>query len=62
MRMYVRGGPSSGIKKSTRCEKFDDAKEFAISWYEDRLLEKRAFKDFESKSFSQKSSKKTKND
>ena len=52
VRMYVRGGPSSGIKKSTRCEKFDDAKEFAISWYEDRLLEKRAFKDFESKSFS----------
>ena len=52
MRMYVRGGPSSGIKKSTRCEKFDDAKEFAISWYEDRLLEKRTFKDFESQSFS----------
>ena len=45
VRMYVRGGPSSGVKKSTRCEKHSDAEEFAINWYEERLLEKREFKE-----------------
>jgi hypothetical protein len=42
--MYVKGGPSSGIKKSTRCEKFNEAVEFAKEWYEDRILEQRAFR------------------
>jgi hypothetical protein len=41
VRMYLKGGPSSGVKKSTRCEKLSDAKEFAINWYEDRLSEKK---------------------
>jgi hypothetical protein len=41
VRLYIRGGPSSGVKKSTRCENLKDAEEFAITWYEDRLLEKR---------------------
>ena len=34
--MYIPGGPSSGVKKSTKCERFSDA-EFAKEWYEDRL-------------------------
>jgi len=42
VRLYIRGGPSSGVKKSTRCENLKDAEEFAITWYEDRLLEKRS--------------------
>ena len=52
VRMYIRGGASSGVKKSTRCVKLAHAEEFAITWYEDRLLEKRAFKDIGSQSFS----------
>ena len=40
--MYIPGGPSSGVKKSTKCEKFSDAAEFAKEWYEDRLLDQRA--------------------
>ena len=51
VRMYVRGGPSSGVKKSTRCEKIKDAEEFAIDWYVDRLLEKRQFKEGGASSF-----------
>ncbi|MFP6708399.1 MAG: phage integrase SAM-like domain-containing protein [Alphaproteobacteria bacterium] len=42
--MYISGGPSSGVKKSTRCEKFSDAEDFAINWYKERLIEKREFK------------------
>ena len=42
VRMYIKGGPSSGVKKSTRCEKFSDAVEFAKDWYETKLLEKRS--------------------
>ncbi|MDP7227667.1 MAG: phage integrase SAM-like domain-containing protein, partial [Alphaproteobacteria bacterium] len=42
--MYISGGPSSGVKKSTRCEKFSDAEDFAVNWYEERLIEKREFK------------------
>jgi hypothetical protein len=45
VRMYISGGPSSGVKKSTRCEKLSDAEDFAINWYEERLLEKREFKE-----------------
>ena len=52
VRMYIRGGPSSGVKKSTRCEKLTDAKDFAINWYEERLLEKRAFRKGGSETFS----------
>ena len=44
VRMYISGGPSSGVKKSTRCEKFSDAEDFAVNWYEERLIEKREFK------------------
>ena len=40
--MYIPGGPSSGVKKSTKCERFSDAAEFAKEWYEDRLLDQRA--------------------
>ena len=35
VRLYIRGGPSSGVKKSTRCENLKDAEEFAITWYEE---------------------------
>lgn len=52
VRMYLRGGPSSGVKKSTRCEKFYDAQEFAINWYEERLIEKREFKQRGANTFS----------
>ena len=41
VRMYLKGGPSSGVKQSTRCENFKDAVEFAKDWYEVKLLEKR---------------------
>ena len=51
VRMYIRGGPSSGVKKSTRCEKLNEAKEFAINWYEERLLEKRRFADIGAENF-----------
>jgi len=51
VRMYLKGGPSSGVKKSTRCEKLSDAKEFAINWYEERLIEKRRFANIGSNSF-----------
>ena len=51
VRMYIRGGPSSGVKKSTRCEKLSEAKEFAINWYEERLLEKRRFADIGAENF-----------
>ena len=44
VRMYIRGGPSSGVKKSTRCVNLADAESFAINWYEERLLEKRNFR------------------
>ena len=44
VRMYLSGGPSSGVKKSTRCENLQDAENFAINWYEERLLEKREYK------------------
>ena len=40
--MYIPGGPSSGVKKSTKCERFSDAAEFAKEWYEDQLLDQRA--------------------
>ena len=52
VRMYMPGGPSSGVKKSTRCENLADAEDFAINWYEDRLLEKRAFRKGGSETFS----------
>jgi len=51
VRMYLKGGPSSGVKKSTRCEKLSDAKEFAINWYEESLLEKRRFTNIGAESF-----------
>ena len=51
VRMYIKGRASSGVKKSTRCEKLSDAKEFAINWYEERLLEKRRFAEIGAESF-----------
>ena len=39
--IYILGGPSSGVKKSTKCERFSDAAEFAKEWYEDRLLDQK---------------------
>ena len=51
VRMYIKGGASSGVKKSTRCEKLSEAKEFAINWYEERLLEKRRFADIGAENF-----------
>lgn len=44
VRLYMKGGPSSGIKKSTRCEKYTEAVAFAKDWYEERLLERRQFR------------------
>ena len=51
VRMYIKGRASSGVKKSTRCEKLSDAKDFAINWYEERLLEKRRFTNIGAESF-----------
>jgi hypothetical protein len=51
VRMYIRGGPSSGVKKSTRCLHLSDAEDFAINWYEERLLERRNKKFIEEQSF-----------
>ena len=50
VRMYVRG--RGLVKKSTQCEKLADAKHFAITWYEDLLLEKRAYQAIGAESFS----------
>jgi hypothetical protein len=44
VRLYMKGGPSSGVKKSTGCEQYADAVDFAKNWYEERLLEKRDFR------------------
>ena len=40
------------VKKSTQCEKLADAKHFAITWYEDLLLEKRGYQAIGAESFS----------
>jgi hypothetical protein len=39
------------VKKSTGCELLNDAKEFAKDWYEDRILERRTYRDFGVQSF-----------
>ena len=39
------------VKKSTRCERLPDAKEFAKNWYEERVLERRNHKVIEKPSF-----------
>ena len=49
VRMYMRG--RGLVKKSTQCEKLADAKHFAITWYEDLLLEKRAYQAIGAESF-----------
>ncbi|MDP6873910.1 MAG: hypothetical protein QF521_10305 [Alphaproteobacteria bacterium] len=49
VRMFIYG--RGIVKKSTRCERLSDAREFAISWYEDRLLEKKQHKAIGSQSF-----------
>ncbi|MDP6066581.1 MAG: site-specific integrase, partial [Alphaproteobacteria bacterium] len=51
VRMYIPGGPSSGVKKSTRCERIPDAEEFAINCYEERLLEKREYRELGANTF-----------
>jgi hypothetical protein len=51
VRMYIKGGPSSGVKKSTRCLHLSDAEDFAKNWYEERLLERRNNKFIEEQSF-----------
>ncbi len=50
--MYIKGGPSCGVKNSTRCEKFNEAVEFAKEWYEDRILDQREYRTRGGKSFS----------
>ncbi|HHZ67684.1 MAG TPA: hypothetical protein EYN52_07220 [Alphaproteobacteria bacterium] len=50
VRMYMRG--RGLVKKSTQCEKLADAKHFAITWYEDLLLEKRGYQAIGAESFS----------
>ena len=37
--MYIKG--RGFVRKSTKCEKMHDAKEFAGDWYEDRIVEKK---------------------
>ena len=49
VRMFIYG--RGIVKKSTRCEKLGDAREFAISWHEGRLLEKKQHKAIGSQSF-----------
>ena len=39
------------VKKSTRCERLIDAKDFAKDWYEERVLERRNHKVIEEQSF-----------
>ena len=39
------------VKKSTQCELLNDAKEFAREWYEDRVIERRTYRDFGEQSF-----------
>ena len=48
--MYVPAR-SRFVKKSTRCERLPDAKEFAKVWYEERVLERRNHKVIEKQSF-----------
>ena len=43
VQMYMKGGSLSGVKKSTKCEKFDGVVNFAINWCEERLIEKREY-------------------
>ena len=48
--MYV-SARSRFVKKSTRCERLIDAKDFAKDWYEERVLERRNNKVIEEQSF-----------
>ena len=48
--MYVPAR-SRFVKKSTRCERLIDAKDFAKDWYEERVLERRNHKVIEEQSF-----------
>ena len=48
--MYVPAR-SRFVKKSTRCERLIDAKDFAKDWYEERVLERRNNKVIEDQSF-----------
>ena len=48
--MYVPAR-SRFVKKSTRCERLPDAKEFAKVWYEERVLERRNHEVIEKQSF-----------
>jgi len=48
--MYVPAR-SRFVKKSIRCERLPDAKEFAKNWYEERVLERRNHKVIEKQSF-----------
>ena len=48
--MYVPAR-SRFVKKSTRCERLIDAKDFAKNWYEERVLERRNHKVIEEQSF-----------
>ena len=49
VRMYIKG--RGFVKKSTRCVKYRDAREFAIDWYEERIIEKKSNKVIEKQSF-----------
>jgi hypothetical protein len=48
--MYVHAR-SRFVKKSTRCERLIDAKDFAKDWYEERVLERRNNKVIDEQSF-----------
>jgi hypothetical protein len=48
--MYVPAR-SRFVKKSTRCERLVDAKNFAKEWFEKRVLERRNHKVIEEQSF-----------
>jgi hypothetical protein len=48
--MYLKG--RGFVRKSTRCERFADAREFASDWYEERVTERRTHKETGGLSFS----------
>ena len=48
--MYITG--RGFVKKSTRCLHLNDAKDFAVNWYEERIVEKRTYRSIREFSFS----------
>jgi hypothetical protein len=48
--MYVKN--RGFVRKSTRCEKIADAREFAADWYEEKITERQHHKETDGLSFS----------